>query len=404
LPAYNFWHSFTTPIQLSSLSEINHEAVFQLASAGLVRPVDREVNVSCSPQVDTLSAWLHVTNACPLDCVYCYVQKSAQSMSLETGLAAIDTIFRSAQSYGYRRVSLKYSGGEPALQLERVLKMHGYAVEKAARLGLELDAVFLSNGILLDKQAIAALKRIGLRLMLSIDGMGKWHNAQRLARDGSNSFDQTWQALELAIDGGLSPFISITVTETSAEGLGELISNILPLDLPFNLNLARPTTSNRVTHIKALSVGLREAFHQIEVSPPTFSLLGSILDRAFFAYPHDKPCGAGDSYMVIDHAGQIARCQMTLSEKVTHIGADDPLGDIRRTEGGKNPGVDQKEGCRECQWRYICAGGCPLSTFYAVGNNLTRSPFCGLYQDLFPEILRLEAIRLLKYGYKEKTQ
>jgi len=39
---------------------------------------------------DTLVAWLHVTNACNLRCTYCYLDKTDEAMSAETGYAAVD--------------------------------------------------------------------------------------------------------------------------------------------------------------------------------------------------------------------------------------------------------------------------------------------------------------------------
>ena len=59
--------------------------------------------------------------------------------------------------------------------------------------------------------------------------------------------------------------------------------------------------------------------------------------------------------------------------------------------------VDEKEGCRDCQWRYWCTGGCPLQTFRATGRYDLKSPNCSIYQAIFPEVLRLEGLRLLKY-------
>ena len=65
--------------------------------------------------------------------------------------------------------------------------------------------------------------------------------------------------------------------------------------------------------------------------------------------------------------------------------------------GMQNPPVDEKTGCRECPWRYACAGGCPLRTHFSGGRYDQRSPYCAIYQALFPAALRLEGLRMLKY-------
>ena len=64
----------------------------------------------------------------------------------------------------------------------------------------------------------------------------------------------------------------------------------------------------------------------------------------------------------------------------------------------QNLAVEEKEGCRTCEWRYWCAGGCPLVTYKVTGRNDVKSPNCNIYKALFPAALRLEALRLLKYA------
>ncbi len=64
----------------------------------------------------------------------------------------------------------------------------------------------------------------------------------------------------------------------------------------------------------------------------------------------------------------------------------------------QNPTVFEKESCDEnCPWRYFCAGGCPLESFHTYGRYDAASSYCEVYRALTPEVLRLEALRLLKY-------
>ena len=58
--------------------------------------------------------------------------------------------------------------------------------------------------------------------------------------------------------------------------------------------------------------------------------------------------------------------------------------------------VDEKDECRDCQWKYWCAGGCPLETYRKTGTYTAKSPNCNIYKALFPEIIRLEGLRMLE--------
>jgi uncharacterized protein len=86
---------------------------------------------------------------------------------------------------------------------------------------------------------------------------------------------------------------------------------------------------------------------------------------------------------------------MDMEHPVTDFRASDPLGAVRASHLGLvNPAVEEKEECASCEWRYYCAGGCPLQAFQTGGSYENKSPNCGIYKALFPDMLRLEQLRL----------
>ena len=103
--------------------------------------------------------------------------------------------------------------------------------------------------------------------------------------------------------------------------------------------------------------------------------------------------------MVIGHDGKVAKCHMELERTLGDVFRDDPLALVQRdTRTTLNLLVDEKEGCEDCSWRYWCAGGCPVATFAATGRYDVKSPNCGIYKAIYPEALKLEALRLLIYA------
>jgi uncharacterized protein len=127
-------------------------------------------------------------------------------------------------------------------------------------------------------------------------------------------------------------------------------------------------------------------------------LLGSLLDKADLSTPHHHTCGVGQNYLIIDQRGGITKCQMEMKRPITTIHVRDPLQRIREDRRGvQSVSVEEKEGCRDCEWRNWCAGGCPVLTYRSTGRYDIKSPNCNIYKALFPEVLRLEALRLLRY-------
>lgn len=375
-------------------------AIERMRTLGLLRQAAQPPTIF-SEAAKTLIAWLHITDRCNLRCTYCYLPHSHADMSLETGRSALNALFRSALRHGYQQVKVKYAGGEPLLRFRVVKDLHQYAHVLAAEYGLELDGVVLSNGTLLTPEMIETMQELGLRLMVSLDGLGEFHDRQRPYADGQGSSSDVILAIELALKYGLVPDISVTINGESVDGLPELMAWVLGKELPFSLNLYRENDYARCQsgggmEEHHITEKLLQAYRVIQDHLPRHTLLGNLADRANLSFPHLYPCRVGRDYLVFDPHGRLAKCQMEMTSTVGDVHSDDPLATVRASQTGiHNMTVEEKVGCSECAWRYWCAGGCPLMAYRAAGRYDARSPSCDIYQSIFPEIIRLEGLRLL---------
>lgn len=358
---------------------------------------------STQSTLGVLTSWLHLTDRCNLRCDYCYLPHVREDMFPETGRAAIDATFRSALANGFQQVKLKYAGGEPLLRFPLIVELHRYAQSLAEQHGVGLEGVVLSNGTLLTESLITILQSLDLRLMISLDGLSKHHDAHRRYAGGRGSFADVAEAVDLALANGLTPNISVTVSSRTAEGLPDVMAWILERELPFSLNFYRENELSashedmRLDEQKIIS-GMLAAFKVIEENLPRRPFLGGIIDRANLSVSHTHTCGVGQNYLVFDQNGQVAKCQMHIRKPITNVHVADPLAVIRADQIGiQNVSVEEKEGCKSCEWKHWCTGGCPLATYRATGRYDVKSPNCNIYKALFPEALRLEGLRLLKY-------
>jgi uncharacterized protein len=352
----------------------------------------------------TLSAWLHITNACNLRCHYCYVSKSSEHMEQETSRRSVDAVIRSAVRHGYQRVHLKYAGGEAALQMPQVIATHDYAQQQAQAYHLRLSAGLLSNGTIMTQQMIEQLKERHIHVMLSLDGIGAAHDGQRPFVNGAKgSFAMVDRTISRLLANALRPSINVTVSQRNIADLPTLLSYILERDLSFTLSYYRENDcSSSLTDLQFSEAqmidGMRAVFAHLEQHLPKRRIVDSLIDKGSMRAPHHHTCGMGRNYLVINQRGEIAKCQADITQTVTTIQADDPLQEIRSERRGVQAiDVDHKEGCSTCTWRYWCGGGCPLVTYRMTGRNDLRSPNCAIYKALYPEAVRLEALRLLRY-------
>jgi uncharacterized protein len=379
------------------------EVVNKMIKAGLLSADEMENQGLCNFSPQVLSSWLHLTDRCNLRCSYCYLPHVREDMSSETGKAVIDAIFRSAITNKFQQVKLKYAGGESLLRYPLILELHFYARQLAEVHGLSLEEVVLSNGTLLTDEMAKTLKLLDIRLMISMDGKGHYHDSQRPYAGGRGSFKDVSDSVDRALFHGLVPNISVTVSSRTAEGLPDIMGWILERELPFSLNFYRENELS-ASHVdmqldeQKIIDGMKGAFKVIEDNLPRRGFLGGIIDRANLSASHTHTCGVGQNYLVFDQNGQVAKCQMHIRKPITNIHVEDPLAVIRADQIGiQNISVEEKEGCKTCKWKYWCTGGCSLATYRATGRYDVKSPNCNIYKALYPEALRLEGLRLLKY-------
>ncbi len=240
--------------------------------------------------------------------------------------------------------------------------------------------------------------------MVSLDGIGAAHDAQRPFVSGKPSFIHVEKTIAQLVALGHAPHLSITVTNLNAPYLAEVVRFALDHDLTFSLNFFRDNDCAASFpelryQEQAMISALQDAFDVIEECLPPWSVLGSILDRGQLLQPRQRACGVGQDYVVIDQNGKVAKCHMEIERSLGDIFKSDPLELVRQDRTTTlNLLVEEKEGCRDCTWRYWCSGGCSVATFRATGRYDIKSPNCNIYKAIYPRALRLEGLRLLKYA------
>jgi uncharacterized protein len=372
-------------------------AVEDLARVGLLRPVAHLAPSTAGAA--TLSAWLHTTEACNLNCLYCYVHKHPRAMTEEVGRRAVDKLLQTARRHGYGALKLKYAGGEPALNFPLVRAIHAYAAHRAAGAGLALEGVLLTNGVGVTDAMLDFVAQTAMHLMVSLDGGPSVHDRMRASRDGRSTHASVTGTVERALDRGLRPSISITLTAPSLEGAGEAVAFALERDLPFNLNFYRECTTGGAAPMSLVPDPARLVERLLGI----FDLIGrypaypwpltGILDRTRLDVPHDHPCSAGRDYLVVGTMGQVSACQMLLDEPWANLADEDPLDAVRRRGEPAFRAPAEDSNCHGCRWRVACGGGCPL-----LRGSEMHDRYCRVYQALLPQLVRLEARRLISSG------
>lgn len=157
---------------------------------------------------------LFLTQDCQLRCTYCFEDhRKNEQMSLATAIKAVDFLYRSTTE-DKRTPSVSLFGGEPLLRWgEVIVPLITYIRDNFEKFGISMT----TNGLLLDSEKLQFLQDNEVKLMLSIDGAEKGHNATRAYVDGCPTFEDLLPTIDLLIEKASHVPFRMTVTPSNVQ-------------------------------------------------------------------------------------------------------------------------------------------------------------------------------------------
>lgn len=352
----------------------------------------------------SLQVWVHTTNACNLNCHYCYVKKDKHKMTIEVSHKLVDALHRSAAIHkDITTISYVLAGGEPFINLDVVKEFLNYSKAQTQKSGLRRNISIITNGTILNDEIIGLLKCHNPGLSVSLDGLGNM-NRNRLFKNSRNTTNVILRNIEKLIDAGARPFILITITPENINGLLEFIKYILERELSFSFNLE--TDLRVIKHLKEFIVKLipvlMDCYDLMEgILPECSRHISHKFDTISFAYRKQRGCSLAKQRLVISHDGKVYLCQMDIGRQlpVATIEDEDVLGSLQTQtlypELNEYESIDNYTKCSVCNWRYQCGGGCSFFTKMVSGFFNKPSPYCLVYQRVIPRLIRIKALNFI---------
>ncbi|MGI6193498.1 MAG: thioether cross-link-forming SCIFF peptide maturase [Christensenellales bacterium] len=351
---------------LSELSE--------LAAAGdLFHAEQPAVRVNDNGELKALC--LNVAHDCNLRCRYCFAATGEYHlgralMPLEVGKAALD--FLIARSGNRRNLEVDFFGGEPLMNFDVVKGIVAYGRELEKKHNKSFHFTLTTNALGITPEVVEFANKELHNVVISIDGRKEVHDALRVTKTGTGSFDLV---LPKAKELGLS-----------RQSLGK------------DYYVRGTFTRNNLDFAKDVEFLADEGFEQISIEPVVlpdadpasirkedlpavfeeYDRLARILyerrkDGRWFNFFHfmvdleNGPClakrmtgcGAGSEYIAVTPQGDIYPCHQFVGNQAFKMGSvlTGAFDDSIQKKFSENT-IVSKEDCRACWAKYFCCGGC----------------------------------------------
>lgn len=138
---------------------------------------------------------LHLVHGCNMGCYYCSVNSglnfkgTQKALTKELAKDAIDFVYRRFPQATMYRLNLAV-GGEPLLNFDVLKFVVEYLETKGRDSGKPITISLATNGLLLTADVLAYFSEKNIHACLSIDGPKHIHDALRVTREGSPTYDQ----------------------------------------------------------------------------------------------------------------------------------------------------------------------------------------------------------------------
>ncbi|MCC6028099.1 MAG: radical SAM protein [Archaeoglobus sp.] len=343
-----------------------------------------------------------ITYACNLKCKHCYATAGKaleNELTTEEALRTIDALDRLGVTI------IAFSGGEPLIRRD-IYDLTSYAAEKG------IYVAIATNGTLISEEVAKKLKESGVSyLQISLDGTKETHEAFRGIK---GIFNKTLEGIKNAVKYGFFVNVSMTVTKYNYAEVEEVIKiceklgvnwfmhyNFIPTGRGRDIVEADITPEQREKLLRMLYERNFKSNISLLSTAPQFARIalqcnGGIIPTHFYNVNAGERfkqlaefiggCGAGRFYFAIKANGDITPC-VFFPLVVGNVRTDD-LEELWKKnkvfEDLRNK--DKLEGCRDCNYRYVC-GGCRARAYNYFGDYLKPDPGCIRNKALWAELV-----------------
>ncbi|MBM3199369.1 radical SAM protein [Candidatus Woesearchaeota archaeon] len=344
-----------------------------------------------------------VTESCNLACKYCYAEHDNKIKSIMSDETLENTITKCYEFSGERKdPHFIWHGGEPLLGglefFKNVIKIQDKFKPH------KISNVIQTNATLINDEILDFFIQNNIHVGTSIDGPEEIHNLTRIYWGSTGAFKDVMGGVEKMRKKGMDIGAIVVLNKKNVNHISEIYEFFKRENIGFKAN-PLIKCGRAIKNYEDLSITPKEYgkaliklfdlwyndFDNMNFSCDTVEeLLGNITTA------HPRGCdfseGCQGSYISVSPNGEVYPCG--------RFGSDTPdycLGNINKNslddifeEKTKKKllerTADAIEGCRPCEYKQICNGGCMHNAYMKNGNIMDKDFYCAGYKMVLNHI------------------
>ncbi len=333
-----------------------------------------------------LNFWLQTTNKCNLNCTYCYIPSLHSTQEIDPNLFDLLKT-KILQEPNIQSAGIKISGGEPLLVFAKWHKEITAFKQALSQSGIRLHLQLNTNLVGFRKhknceQIIQFIKENQVNIAVSLDGTQEIHDAHRVIfRSNKGSFHNVMENILFLLEQGITPALLVTLTTGNPDHILPIIDFAVTHKLDFRICDVKGTgftNQDFITVFNALA-------HYFEKKIQEGYLLSHhmLVSDLNLHRPQENPCAMGTKGAALYLNGDLYFCHSEFNK-------GKPIGTLSEKESlveiikrGKAIQYVNNSDCKKCNFRKVCASGCPLY------RKESKSPMCFAHKTIIPQIFSL---------------
>ncbi len=345
------------------------------------------------------------SSLCNLRCRYCFYHDLAQNRSTEsygimqekTLQTLLERAFESFPATGRHTLSLIFQGGEPMIAGLPFFESLEELLSKMKRPGIQVFRSLQTNGTLINDDWASFFAKHRYLLGVSLDGIADIHNDLRIDPQGKGSFNRVISGIACLKRHGVDYNILTVVTAQVARHPRKVYSFLRKngWDYLQFIPCIDPISGEQMDFsLSPEQYGrfLVDIFHEYEqelMSGRRISVrwFDNLIDLAAGRQP--ESCGMTGvcaCHFVAEADGSVYPCDFYV-EDAYRLGSVQENsfremfeGEVARNFIRESTLINEK--CRDCQWIYLCRGGCRRYREITRGN-IELNQLCRAYEIFF---------------------